>query len=655
MNYADYEQDLVSMKECNVNSIRMSHYPPDPTFIMMCEHYGMYVIDEADIETHGMTYGLGINPINHVSHNKKWTKHYWDRVYRMFARDKNSVAVVMWSLGNEAGGFNCQDYCYKELKTLTSTPIHYEAVIRTRRFAYDVISEMYTYTDKIEKYVAGKLPEKFYKKPFMLCEYAHAMGVGPGDLEKYWELIYMKDSFAGAFVWEWKDHAILHDANSNMPASKYKYTYGGDHEEVMHDSNFCVDGLLYPDGSFHTGAKCLKAVYSPIRSYKEDNNDIKIINRYGFLDTSGVDITWAHYIGGEAKNSGTICEIISAGDSYTFTPDIMMADTSDNYIVMTYTDKATGNMISRDNIMINEFIPNINTCASAKIINNGGNLSLSLVTGLINTYKVDGVQLLAKTNRDVSEQKSFVGTIYRACIDNYGTVKKKWLKRGLEKSTYELVKCEYNGDGRIKTIHNINVGKDILAQVDSTYIISECGSMTVNATLSTNSIKTIDLPKFGMAIDVNDSLANVEYYGLGDGENYSDMHEQSIMGIWSNNAADMYEDYIKPQDNGNRAQTRWMSMTDNDGVGLLFTAVEKPFNFTILPVSLDVLSKAKHQEDITPSGMHNVNIDAFVRGIGSNSCGPDTRDDNKHVLSKTNPISYSFHVRPLVAKNKREQ
>ena len=182
MTTDDYLRDIEAMKALNVNAVRTSHYPPDPIFILMCEHYGLYVIDEADIETHGVLHKEYWHP-KAISHNLKWKEHYWDRVRRMYERDKNSVAVTMWSLGNESHGYKCQDYCYKNLKKVTNIPIHYEAVIRTKRFAYDVISEMYSAPDKFQKYLEDKLPSKFYNKPYMLCEYAHSMGVGPGDVD----------------------------------------------------------------------------------------------------------------------------------------------------------------------------------------------------------------------------------------------------------------------------------------------------------------------------------------------------------------------------------------------------------------------------------------------------------------------------------------
>ncbi len=665
MNYDDYMQDLISMKECNVNAIRMSHYPPDPTFIMMCEHHGIYVVDEADIETHGMNFALGINPINNISHNKIWIHHYWDRVYRMFARDKNSVAVVLWSLGNEAGGYNCQDYCYDKLRELSDIPIHYEAAVRTKRFAYDVISEMYTSSEKLEKYAAGTLDSKFYDKPFMLCEYAHAMGVGPGDLDKYWEIINKKDSCFGAFVWEWKDHAILHDENSRMPACDNKYTYGGDHGEAKHDGNFCVDGLLYPDGTFHTGALSVRAAYSPMLATKVDNRYIKIVNKHYFIDSSYMDIKWAHYVNGVEAASGVVDAILNAGEYYMLCPNMELIDEADNHLIISYINKKTGKLINHDNITMSENIPNIIVCPPAKIFNtgdnlrvqfnNGGNFSLSQVTGLINAYKIEGIQLINKSDSHNDDNMCFMGNIYRACIDNYVQINKKWTKKGLDKSSYKLVRFNYEESaGTISTVHNICSCKRVLATVVTNYVVSECGCMTINANITTNLRKGLDLPKFGMTVDVPDALCNVEYYGLGDTENYIDMNNHAVMGIWSSSAADMFENYIKPQDNGNRGGTRWLTMTNDDGVGLTFTAVEKPFNFSISPVSLATLAKAKHQEDIIPSGKYNVNIDAFVRGVGSNACGPDTRVEGRYVLTKSNPLSFTFHVRPMLEKSKRD-
>jgi len=265
MSVEDMEHDIALCKQFNVNCIRTSHYPPDPIFLDLCNEYGIYLVDEADIETHGCQTEL--HRPGACSHNSAWQGHYWDRVYRMYERDKNHPCITMWSLGNEAWGFKNQDYCYNKLKELTDIPVHYENVVRTRRFAYDVISQMYPWQGKYKKLAQGKgLPKKWYLKPYFLCEYAHAMGVGAGELETYVSTFLNADNLMGGCIWEFADHAVYHENE------RIKYTYGGDHGEEKHDKNFCVDGLFYPDRTPHAGALQMKNCYRPVRAKKQGDS-----------------------------------------------------------------------------------------------------------------------------------------------------------------------------------------------------------------------------------------------------------------------------------------------------------------------------------------------------------------------------------------------
>ncbi|MCC8023046.1 MAG: beta-galactosidase, partial [Clostridiales bacterium] len=254
MRVEDLERDVRLMKEFNCNAVRTSHYPPDPIFLDLCDQYGLYVIDEADIETHGTG---SIGRPNLLSNNEAWKEHYWDRVLRMYQRDKNHPAITMWSLGNESGGRKNQDYCYQNLKQLTAVPIHYEGVIHTSRIGYDVVSSMYGSPESVERigrrkpvfaYPYLKCGAQLRKKPFFLCEYAHAMGVGAGSLEEYVQAFYKSDTLMGGGIWEFADHAVAHGDGP------YRYTYCGDHGERIHDCNFCFDGMFYTYRIPHPGA-----------------------------------------------------------------------------------------------------------------------------------------------------------------------------------------------------------------------------------------------------------------------------------------------------------------------------------------------------------------------------------------------------------------
>lgn len=265
MTLSDMERDVQLMKQFNVNCVRTSHYPPDPAFLDLCDRYGLYVVDEADIETHGCQ--VEMHRPGALSHNPKWRGHFWDRVERMFCRDRNHPCITMWSLGNESHGYKNQDYCYQELKKRTTVPVHYEAVVRTRRWCYDVVSEMYPWHNRVHMVAEGKgaLP-KYYKAPYFLCEYAHAMGMGAGDLEPYVQDFYRGDNMLGGCIWEFCDHAAYH---ADGPVH---YTYGGDHGENKHDSNFCTDGLFFPDRTPHAGAYQMKNAYRPVRATAVDEN-----------------------------------------------------------------------------------------------------------------------------------------------------------------------------------------------------------------------------------------------------------------------------------------------------------------------------------------------------------------------------------------------
>ena len=295
MTIEEMETDISLVKQYNANCIRTSHYPPDPAFLDLCDEYGIYVIDEADIETHGCETEL--HRPGACSHNKDWQPRYWDRVFRMFSRDKNHASITMWSLGNESHGYLNQDYCYNELKKLTPIPIHYEGVCRTKRFAYDVISHMYAWPNMCERIAAGKLP-KHKNKPFFQCEYAHAMGVGAGELERYMKIFYSSNNMLGGCIWEFADHAAYHENE------KIKYTYGGDHGEEKHDGNFCMDGLFFPDRTPHTGAKQMKNCYRPVRCERITDNRYAFFNHKYFENAKFV-VKYKYFTNGVESVSGT--------------------------------------------------------------------------------------------------------------------------------------------------------------------------------------------------------------------------------------------------------------------------------------------------------------------------------------------------------------
>ncbi|MCI8325356.1 MAG: hypothetical protein HFH71_02275 [Clostridia bacterium] len=648
-------RDLYLMKDFNVNCVRTSHYPPDPLLIKAANHIGLYIVDEADIEAHGIKATLLCRD-NRLSNNPRWKEHYWDRVYRMFMRDRNNPCIAMWSLGNEAGGYRCQNYCYDRLKRLDGeTPIHYEGACRTPVWCYDVVSEMYTSTEKLEKYAAGKLPSKYYRRPYFLCEYAHAMGVGAGSLDKYMDLFLSNDTMMGGCIWEWADHACL-DEDGN-------WLYGGDNGEYAHDYNFCVDGLFYPDRRPHTGAYSMKVAYRPVRAQYVSSNKYRLTNTNYFASTKGMEVKWQYNVNGKTNASGKFDIDIPPRDYYDATLKYTMTDISnDCYIIFSYYDKSSDKLIAEEHIELSRHVPalvEVNKGDIAlieehdkTIVSACGDVNMRIefdnIGGNLCSYNVDGVEYISL---DV-ENKGLNVSLYGAAIDNYMYIDGTWKKQGFDRISVTCDAFGANkrgsvGGGRaeINTRHSIFLAGKKRFELDITYTVYPNGYMDVASNLT--AFKQFDLPRFGFTLKMPPQYNKVKYYGKGPKENYPDFKLHGIMGIYEDTVENMLEHYIMPQDNGNRCGCRWASVTDDSGKGLTFVARDETFNFSAQPVTADALRTALHDNELVYDGHTCVNLLHFVRGVGSNSCGPDAREEFRCITSKNRrQLSFAFRVIP---------
>ena len=383
---------------------------------------------------------------NLISADSSWKEHFSDRVMRMFRRDRNHPGIIMWSLGNESGGYKCQDYCYDELKRLTDLPIHYEGVTRTKRWSYDVHSEMYTWPNICKKIAAGKgLPSKYYEKPFYLCEYAHAMGVGAGDLETYVNYFYSADNMMGGCIWEFADHAAFDGMG------KYKYTYGGDHAEWKHDGNFCVDGLFFPDREPHTGALQMKACYRPVRAKHLGGNDFEFFNHL-YFKTAELIVKYTVYNDGVEAASGQFDLIIEPQTSQTIKVDyVQKGHTS---IVFSYNE-LEDEIASEQIIISSEYKSQQSSCAEkayvessegrAVVYYKGGRLIFNCKTGELESYRFNGKELLNQIT--LGNSRGFVPSVYRAPLDNDMYLKIIWNKDGLPYLSTSKCKSSYKQNG----------------------------------------------------------------------------------------------------------------------------------------------------------------------------------------------------------------
>ena len=576
MTPAEIERDVRICKEFNIDTIRTSHYPPDPMLIEWCDQLGVYVVDEADIETHATENQQISRYFGHISNDPAWEDHYVDRIQRLFHRDRNAASIVMWSLGNEAGGYINFDVCYQWLKTVTDIPVHYESARYSPRQAYDVASHMYPSYETVQE-IADKRhrQERYNDRPYFLCEYVHAMGVGPGGMEEYWELFYKYDALIGGCVWEMVDHAVLHADGS--------YTYGGDHGEYVHDKHFCVDGMFYPDRSPSTGAKIARHVYRPIRVRHVEGNRYEIFNTQFYTNADRYELHFGDTV---------VRENVAPFSRKT----VELPVKPEGLVTVTCIDTVTGKEVSREQLVFD--LPMQAAPASTLTLDRE-----ALKEGKVVLHK-DGKTLTAAPQYTL---------LYRAPTDNdrsfaaentmVNYLCQRELLRGVdtEKLTVETeIKCRRQTFMCYDTYEPCAEGVKVTSRLVCT---KGEGS----------------LPRFGKSFRLEESFDDVRYIGRG-GESYRDMFDHEQIGEYTCKVTDMTEPNIKPQESGSRYQTTVAELSDGE-TKFTFTALEQPFELGIKPYSDWELCFMKHREDEKRTGTY-VTVSAFQKGIGSGSCGP---------------------------------
>ncbi|MGN0457799.1 MAG: glycoside hydrolase family 2 TIM barrel-domain containing protein [Eubacterium sp.] len=638
MTAEDLQRDIELMKAYNVNCVRTSHYPPDPLFITMCDMYGIYVVDEADIETHGCF----VRNIDLISDNPKWEKHYIDRVKALYERDKNHPCIVMWSMGNEAGGIKNFDACYEYLKTKTDIPVHYEPACRSKRIRYDILAHFYTPPEEMRALARGEWDNpKNYDAPFFLCEYAHSMGVGPGGLDEYWDVIYSDERFLGGCIWEWADHSH-YDENA-----KYKYTYGGDHGDRLNNRNFCCDGLFYPDRTPSSSALCMKNVYSPLKAFYK-NGKVYVRNTDYFADSAGVSITCTLLKNGESTLLLKCDEPILPQKAFQLSVVPEFNDNDDAFLIIKYT-KADGSEIAREQIVLNECLPDdkFKNTKHSWIVSNGKK-QLQCSNGEMlwdNNGRLTDIKDLNGKSVLPPNFNGFEPSLYQAVIDNHVYIAPALKKAGLDRFKIKKVKCDFDEyHNTVKQSLVIYARGKRLFKAELLYKAVESNAVCVTASFTSLSKKPLDMLQMGLTLGLNGEYSQVRYYGMGETESYCDFSCQDVMGVYEATADTMYIENIKPQESGNRNAVRWAEITDKDGNGIRVTALKQALNFKAVNVDGANLRRAKHIEDVVRTDKTFVHINGFIRGIGSQSCGPDTADKYKKIMHLGETYSYSFKL-----------
>lgn len=662
--YTDFkhmERDIVMMKQNNINCVRAAHYPNHPEFLELCDKYGIYVIDECDQETHGVEHAYGLcslASIEQMANNEDWKLSYLDRMKRMVERDKNFVSIIMWSLGNE-GQFGTNHILMSEwTKQRDNTRlIHYERTAFPNK-AYgadqidihpcvDVISRMYTNLENLE--IHGNLTKD--RRPYFLAEYGHAMGLGPGGLKDYWDLFYKYPRLIGGCIWEWCDHAVT----KKLPDGKVGYLYGGDSGEFPHDSNFCCDGLVFPDRTPSTGLMEHKKVVEPVKITCIDskNGIFEVENRFDFTDLSELQFEY-RIVSDRAKGDLKRFDLtlkphgkIQFKLAYDIPKEVefgAFVEIYANVLVDTIWCSKGHNLAwaqfelpikPKEKALPNDKLTKVEDGKRiVRVLTEKCEYAYDKATGFISSIKKDGKEIL-KRPADL--------VIWRALIDNDNVINAQWIAEHFHKTyfkphTTNVVtnsdKCEIMVSGVLGAHSRLPV-----FSIEITYFFS-CNGMHIQIhAVKNNELKGMnrssseetsldlnmkteinEIPRFAIRLALTSDFEDIEYFGKGEKECYIDYQEHSKMGVWNSTVTDEYEPYIRPQDCGNHMNVSYLKL--GGGESTVCISAEKPFEFSALHYTVEQLDEANHTFELTPNDSTEVLICYKNRGIGSGSCGP---------------------------------
>ena len=647
--------DLTLMKQHNFNAIRSSHYPNAPFFYEMCDKYGFMVIDEADIEAHGpfMIYRKEDTDYNRfkrwnekIADDPVWEKAIVDRVKLMVERDKNRFCIVMWSMGNESA-YGCNfEKALEWTKNFDPDRITQYESARYRNYDetydysnLDVYSRMYPALSEIQEYL-----DKDGSKPFLLVEYCHSMGNGPGDFEDYFQMIQDNDKMCGGFVWEWCDHAIAHGTAENR---KTIYAYGGDHGEEIHDGNFCMDGLVYPDRTVHTGLLEYKNVYRPARviSYDKESGELVLHNYMDFDDLKDyVKISYELTQDGLVISKGKLPEVSAAPHSEgKINLKINVPESGKCYLKFIYHLKKELPLLDEDHILGFDEIEVSQKDAKCQLAEKwvektvtDSELQVSEDDTQIHIKGREFAYTIDRRTALFTEMK-FAGreylnhpmelNIWRAPTDNDMYIKSEWKKAHYDKAYTRAYTTEVvQGKHGVKiTSHASVVAETVqkILDVTITWKIEAAGKIDADIAV-TKDDEFPDLPRFGVRMFLDKKLSAVRYFGMGPQESYCDKHQAASHGLYHANVDDLHEDYIRPQENGSHYDCEYVEL-NNSRYGIVVSA-ENAFSFNASYYTQEELEKKTHNYELTESDSVVFCVDYALNGIGSNSCGPVVLD-----------------------------
>jgi beta-galactosidase len=620
--------DVKLMKENNINTVRTSHYPNDPYWYELCDKYGLYVIDEANIESHGM----GYDPDKTLGNNPIFTKSHLDRTIRMVERDKNHPSVIIWSLGNEAGDGVCFDATYDWIKSRdVSRPVQYERAEAGRNT--DIFCPMYYRIPDMLNYV-----KEIQEKPLIQCEYAHAMGNSTGNFIDYWEAIESHDQLQGGYIWDWVDQGI---AKYTEEGVKY-WAYGGDFgpEDVPSDGTFCLNGLVFPDRTPHPGLIEVKKVYQYISFEPVDFSfdEIKVSNKYDFRNLENFAIYWELESEGEVLQQGTLMNPkLNAGESKVLSLGIEPFKTKSSqeyFLNLTAFQLISDDLIESGHIFAwDQFPVPVPARVSSKIYDDGSKVVYQTDEAL----KIDAANITFSFSKDTGFLFSIVKgdveylaeplgiNFWRAPVENdWGNNMPErqavWRNAG-KNAELRSIDHEQNKSG----YYQVNAEywlTDIESYYSVIYEISGNGEIRVTTHMKPAGKSCPELPRFGMTLALPGSFENIEWYGRGPHENYQDRKTSAIVGLYNSTVEDQYVPYIAPEENGYKTDTRWLTLTNQKGNAIMFKG-NPQLCFSALHFTNEDLTREQrdgmHTIDLIPGEEVYLNIDLAQMGVGGDN------------------------------------
>ncbi|MCX2718028.1 glycoside hydrolase family 2 TIM barrel-domain containing protein [Lentiprolixibacter aurantiacus] len=656
-------KDIETMKRLNINAVRTSHYPNDPLWYSLCDEYGLYLYDEANIESHGM----GYNPEHTLANVPEWKEAHVSRVMNMVKRDKNHPSIIVWSMGNEAGtGPNFLE-SYKATQGYDETrPIHYERAEKmtdVKENHTDIIGNMYMRIPEVKKlYTEGK-----EQRPFIWCEYSHAMGNSNGNFKEYWDLVYSNPKIQGGFIWDWMDQGLIQYDEKG----KSYWAYGGhfEPEGIYNDGNFCLNGLVNPDWSMHPGAMEVKKVYQNVHFRKLDltARQVFIHNDHFFKDLDGYLITWELMENGIAVQRGwfTPKDIEPQQEkAFPLNIDKSKIKEGNEYLLNLHAKRIGNNKLvpmgytlaeeqfvltpydfADNNAHINEGLRVKERKNELLLSGSGVELFFSRQTGLLSSYKIDQKELMIQPLEP---------TFWRAPTDNdFGNNLpircKPWKTAFSEGKLADFSYREISASEIIvKTKYAL---ESVNAELEIYYTVNALGVVMVDYLFTPRNSELPEIPRIGMKTQLHRSLDNLKYYGKGPWENYVDRNHSAKIGLYRSNVAEQYYPYTRPQENGHKTEVRWLNLTGESGLGLKVTAIKAPFEFNALhftTADLDPGEKktGRRYNELVEGDFVELHIDHKMMGVGGdNSWGARPHEQYRYYPDRE--YRYRFNISPV--------